>query len=86
VAGGWRGLHNEEFHNFYASPNIIRVIESRRLRWTGRVARMGEMRYARSILVGLPEGMRPFGRRRHRWEDSIRMDLREIGWKGVNWD
>jgi hypothetical protein len=66
VAGGWRRLHKEELHNLYASPNIIRVIQSRRMRWTGHVARMGQMRNTCNIFVGKPEGKRPLGRTRCR--------------------
>jgi len=66
VAGGWRRLHKEELHNLYASPNIIRVIKSRRMRWTGHVARMGQMRNTCNIFVGKPEGKRPLGRTRCR--------------------
>jgi hypothetical protein len=82
---GWRRLHNEELHNLYISPDVTRVIKSRRTRWEGHVARMGEVRNAYKILVGKPEGKRPRGRYRHRWEDNIRMDIREIGWEGVAW-
>jgi hypothetical protein len=78
VAGGWRRLHNEELHNLYASPNIIRVIRPRKMRWAGHIAAMGGMN-AYSILLRKPEGKRPFGRPRHGWEDNIRMDLGEIG-------
>jgi hypothetical protein len=74
---GWRRLHNEELHNLYASLNIIRVIRSRRMRWAGKVPRMGEMRNTYKILVGKPEGKRPLGRPRRRWEDNIR-NPREI--------
>jgi hypothetical protein len=77
-AGGWRKLHNEEFHNLYASPDVINVIKSRRMRWAGHVALMIEMRNTYRILIGKPEGKRPFGRHRSRWENNIRMDLREI--------
>jgi len=80
MAGGWRRLHNKELHTLYASPNIIRLIKSRRMRGVGHVAGMGEMRNAYIILVGKPEGKRLLGRPTHRWEDNIRMDPREIVW------
>jgi hypothetical protein len=83
--GGWRKLHNEELHNLYCSPSIIRMIKSRRMRWVGHVARMGEKRTAYRILVGRPEGKTPLGRHRPRWEDNIEMDLREIGWGCKDW-
>jgi hypothetical protein len=82
--GGWRKLHNEELHNLYTSPSIVRVIKARRMRWAGHVARMGEVRSA-YILVGRPEGRRPLRRPRRRWEDNIEMDLREIGFGDVDW-
>jgi hypothetical protein len=85
VTGEWRKLHSEELNNFYSSPDIIRQVKSRRIRWAGHVARMGEERKVYKVLVGKPEGKRPLGRRRRRWEDGIRMDLREIGWEGVYW-
>jgi hypothetical protein len=85
VTGDWRKLHNGELHNLYSSPDIIRHIKSRRLRGAGHVARMGEERNVYSVLVGKPEGKRPLGRRRRRWEDGIKMDHREIGWGGVEW-
>jgi hypothetical protein len=69
----------------YSSPSIIRIIKSRRVRWAGHVARMGEKRNTCRILVGKPEGKRPLGRPRRRWVDNIKMDLREIGWDGVDW-
>jgi hypothetical protein len=72
-------------HNLYCSPSIIRIIKKRRMRWAGYVARMGEKRNAYRILVGKPEGKRPLGRPRHRSEDNIKMDLREIGWGGMDW-
>jgi hypothetical protein len=72
-------LDSEELHNFYSSPNIIRQIKSRRMRWAGHVARMREERKVYTVLVRKPEGKRPLGRPRRRWEDGIRMDLREIG-------
>jgi hypothetical protein len=80
VTGEWRRLHNKELYALYSSPNIIRVIKSRRLKWAGHVARMGEMRGAYRALVGKPEERRPLRRPRRRWEDNIKMDLREVGW------
>jgi hypothetical protein len=87
VTGEWRKLHNEELHNLYSSPDIIRQIKSRRMRWAGHVARMEEEKVYK-ILVGKPEGKKPLGRPRRRWKDGIRMDLREIGlgvWIGFDW-
>jgi hypothetical protein len=81
----WRKLHNDEIHSLYSSPNIVRVIKSRRMRWAGHVARMGEGRGEYRVLVGRPEGKRPLGRPRHRWEDNIKLDLMEIGIDGANW-
>jgi hypothetical protein len=75
-----RRLHNEELNDLYSSPNIIRVIKSRRMRWAGHVARMGEKRDAYRILVGRPEGRRAPGRSRRRWEDNIKMYLLDVGW------
>jgi len=75
VTGVWRRLHNEELNDLYSSPNIVRVIKSRRMRWAGHVARMGEERGAYRVLVGKPEGKRPLERTRRRWVDNIRMDL-----------
>jgi hypothetical protein len=83
VTGEWRKLHNEELHNLYSSPDIIRQVKSRQMRWAGHVARMGEERKVYKILVGKPEGKRPLGRPRCRWDDGIRMDLRDIGLGGV---
>jgi hypothetical protein len=83
--GSWRKLHNVELHNQDSSPNIVRVIKSRRMRWAGHVARMGEGRGVYKVLVGSPEGKRPLGRPKHRWEDNIKMDLREIKIDGANW-
>jgi hypothetical protein len=77
--GGWIKLHNEELHNLYSSPSIIRVIKSRRMRWAGHVARMEEKRNAYRILVEKPEGKRPLRRPRCRWVDNIKIYLREIG-------
>jgi hypothetical protein len=85
VMGGWRRLHIEQLRNLYSSPSIIRMIQSRRMRWTGYVARMGEMRNVYGILVEKPDGRRPLGRPRCRWVDNIKMDLREIGWDGIDW-
>jgi hypothetical protein len=75
VTGGCRKLHNEELHNLYSSPSIITIIKSRRMRWAGHVARMGERRNVYRLLVGRPEGKRPLGRPRRRWIDNIKMDL-----------
>jgi hypothetical protein len=83
--GLWRKLHDDELHSLYSSPNIVRVIKSRRMRWARQVARMGKGRGAYRVLVGRPEGKRPLGRPRRRWEDNILMDLREIGIDGTNW-
>jgi hypothetical protein len=85
VTGGWRKLHNKELHGLYSSPSIFRVIKARRMRWAGHVERTGEVRGAHNILVGRPEGMRPLGRPRRRWEDNISMDLRKIGFGDVDW-
>jgi hypothetical protein len=85
VTGGWRKLHNDELHGLYSSPSIVRVIKARRMRWAGYVALMGEVRGAHNILVGRPEGRRPLGRPRRRWEDNIRMDFREKGLGDVDW-
>ena len=88
VTGEWMRLHNEELNDLYCSPNIVRVIKSRRMRWVGHVARMGEERGVYRVLVGKSEGRRPVGRPRHRWVDNIRMDLQEVGlgiWTGLGW-
>jgi hypothetical protein len=97
VTGGWKKLHNEGLHNLYpspsiirmnnmySSPSIVRMIKSRRMRWAGHVARMGEKTNAYRILVGKPEGKRLLGTPRRRWVDNIKMDLREIGWNGMDW-
>jgi len=81
VTGEWRKLHNE-LRDLYSLPNIVRVVKSRRIRWAGHVARMGEGRGVHRFLVGKPEGKRQLGRPRHRWEDNIKMDLREVGGGG----
>ena len=79
VTAEWRKLHNEELNDLSSSPNMVRVIKSRRLRWAGHVARMEEGRGVHKVLVGTPEGKRPLGRPRRRWEDNITMDLEEVG-------
>jgi hypothetical protein len=79
--GSWRKLHNGELHSLYSSPNIVRV----KLKWAGHVARMGEGKGVYRVLVGRPQGARPLGRPRRRWEDNIKMDLREIGINEANW-
>jgi hypothetical protein len=75
VTGGWRKLKNGELHDLYTSSNIIRIIKSRRMRWAGHVARMGEKRNVYRLLVGKPEGKRPLGRPRHRWKNNIKTEL-----------
>ena len=85
VTEEWRRLHNEELNDLYSSPNIVLVIKSRRMRWAGYVARMGEERGVYRVLVGKPEGRRPLERPRRRWVD-IRMDLQEVGIRtGLGW-
>ena len=79
VTGEWIKLHNEELSDLYSLPNIVRVVKSRRMRRAGHVARMGEGRGVHRVLVGKPEGKRPLGRPRRRWEDNIEMDLQEVG-------
>jgi len=84
VMGEWRRLHNEELNDLY-SPNIVRVIKPRRMRWAGHVARMGEERGVCRVLVEKPEGRRPLGRPRCRWVGNIRMDLLEVGCGCMDW-
>ena len=79
VTGEWRKLHNEELSDLFSVPNIVRVVKSRRMRWAGHVARVGEGRGVHRVLVGKPERKRPLGRPRHRWEDNIKLDLQEVG-------
>jgi hypothetical protein len=79
VTGEWRKLHNEELNDLYFLLNIVRVVKSRRMRWTGHVACMGEDRSVHRMLVGKPERKRTLGRPRLRWEDNIKMDLQEVG-------
>jgi hypothetical protein len=85
VIEGWKKLHNQELHNLYYSPSIVRMIKSRKMRWAGHVARLEKKRTAYRIMVGKPEGKRLLGRPECRWEDNIRMDLGEIGWGGMDW-
>jgi hypothetical protein len=83
--GSWRKLHNDELHSLYSSQNIVRVIKSRRVRWAGHVARIGERKGVYRVLVKRPEGKRPLTRPKRRWEDNIKLDLRGIGIDGANW-
>jgi hypothetical protein len=85
IMGEWRRMHNEELNDLYASPNIVRLIISRRMRWAGHVALMGEENGVYRFLVGKPEGKRPLGRLRRRWVDNIRMDLQEMGRVYMDW-
>jgi len=85
VTGEWRRLHNKELNDLYSSPNILRVIKSRRMRWAGHVARMGEERGVYRVLLGKLEGKRPVGRPRRRWVDNFRMDLLEVGCGYMDW-
>jgi len=84
VTGEWRKLHNEELRDLYSLPNIVWVVKSRKMRWPGHVARMGEGRGVQRDLVGKPEGKRPLGRPRRRRENNIKMYLREVG-GGRDW-
>jgi hypothetical protein len=83
--GSWRKLHTDELHSLYSSPNIFGAITSRRMRWAGHVAYMGAGEGVYRVLVGRPEGKRPLGRLRRRWDDNIKMALRDIGTDGANW-
>jgi hypothetical protein len=85
VTGEWRKLHNEELHDLYSSPTIVRVIQPRRMRWAGYVARMVEGRGVYRVLVGKPEENRPMGKPRRKWDDNIKMDLQEVGCGGMDW-
>jgi hypothetical protein len=85
VTGEWRRLHNEELNDLYSSPNIIRVIKTRRMRWAGHMARMGDRRGAYRVLVGRPEGKGPLGRPRRRWDYPMKMDLSRSGMGGTGW-
>jgi len=84
VTGEWRRLHNEELNDLY-SPNFVPVIKSRRMRWAGHVARMGEEIGVYRVLLGKPEGRRPLGRPRRRWVDNIRMGVQEVGCGYMDW-
>jgi len=86
ITGEWRKLYNEELRDLYSLPSIVRVVKSRRMRWAGHVARMGEGRGVHRVLVGKPEGKRPLGGPRHRREDNIKKDLREVGCGGWRLD
>jgi len=85
VTGEWSKLHNKELNDLYCSPNIVLVIKSRKMRWAGHVARMGERRGVYRVLLGKPERKRPLGRPRRRWDDNIKMDLQEVGSGGMDW-
>ena len=85
VTGEWRKVHNGELSDLYSLPNIVRVVKSRRMRWAGHVARMGEGRGVHRFLVGKPEGKTSLGRLRPRWEDNIKMDLQEVGGSCGDW-
>ena len=86
VTGELRRLHNEELNDLYPSPDIVRVIKSRKMRWAGNVTRMGEERGVYRVLVGKLEGKRPLGRPRRRWVDNIRTDLQEVGCGYMDWN
>ena len=85
VTGEWRKLHNEELNDLYSSPNIVRVIKSRRMKWARHEARMGRRRGVYRVSEGKPEGKRPPGRPRRRWEDNIKMDPQEVECEGMDW-
>ena len=85
VTGEWRRLHNEELNDLHSSPNIVQGIKSRRMKWVGHVARMGEETGVYRVLVGKPEGKRPLGRPRRRWVNNIRMGLKEVGCGYMDW-
>ena len=85
ITGQWRKLRNAELHSLYSSPNIIRSLKSRRLRWAGHVARMEHSRNGYRVLAGRSDGKSPLGRLRYGWEDSIKMDMREAGCDAGDW-
>jgi len=84
VTGQWIKLHKEELNDLYCSSNVVRVVKSCRMRWAGHVARMGEGRGVHVVLMGKPEGKRPLGRPRHRWEDNVKVDIQEVGCGGMD--
>ena len=84
VTGEWIKPHNEDLNGIYSSPNTVRAIKSRRVRWAGHVARVGERIGVYRVLVGKPEGKRPLGRPRRKWEDNIKMVLQEVGFAGTD--
>jgi len=81
----WRKLHKEELNELFSSPNIFWVIKSRRMRWTGHIARMVAWRGVYRVLVGKPEGKRPLGRPKRRWEDNIKLNLQVVVCGGIDW-
>jgi hypothetical protein len=85
VTGEWRKLHHKELNDLYSSPNIFRMIKSRRMRWAGRVVLMGDSNCVYRVLVEKPEGKRSLGRPRCRWENDMKMDLQEVGCEGMDW-
>ena len=85
VIGEWKKLHHEELNDLFSSPNIVRVIKSRIIRWVGHVARVEERRSVYRILVRKPKGKRPLGRPRRRWKDNIKMVLQEAGCGSMDW-
>jgi len=85
VTGEWRKLHNEELNDIYSSSNIVQVIKSRRMRWAGHVACVGDSKAVYRVVMGRSEGKRPLGRPRRRWVDNIKMNIQEVGWVGVDW-
>jgi hypothetical protein len=85
MTGELRKLHTEELHDLYSSPNIVRVIKSRKICWAGHVTRMGERRCVYRVLVGKPEGKRPLGRPRRKWKDNSNMNLQKVGCVGMDW-
>ena len=85
LTGEWRKLHNEELNDLFSLPNIVRVVKSKRMRWAGHMAHMGEDSGVHRVLVGKPEGKRPLGSPRRGWEDNIKMDLQEVGGGRGDW-